>query len=123
VLGDRKDVFPQRDNDRTTLDAKIFASSGGYSALHDGSSEFTGAGLGMLSHIEANVLTIVQHQPSLERLANSMRWPSMQEIADPDKKGLNAGAEPEREGRKQRRAFCAGWVSSRPLFVQARAET
>jgi hypothetical protein len=83
-------LLPQQDDDRNRRPwhAKMLALRGdGYTALMVGSSNFTGAGLGLHGrrNAEANLLTVVERGAYAREPAElEAVWPPMRELADPD---------------------------------------
>jgi hypothetical protein len=102
----RVEVLPERDSDKNIRPwhAKMIQfRAENYSALMIGSSNFTGAGMGVGSrrNAEANLLIIVREE-QFGRLAGQLEsiWQQMPEIANPDTAEWR-GADPELEEEEQ----------------------
>jgi len=115
----RVEALPEKDADKNLRPwhAKMVGFRGsGYTALMVGSSNFTGAGMGVGQrwNAEANLLTIVQHK-AFSRDAGQLEdvWPDMVEIEDPDRVEW-LGADPNKEEEEQ-----AGSPPVAPGFLAA----
>lgn len=113
------EMLPETDTDknRRPWHAKMMAfHANEYSALIEGSSNFTGAGLGVghYRNAEANLLTIVDRRmSSRDALQLDSVWPEMEVVSDPDSaEWLGPRPEIEEEEQTTNPALPSGFLSA-----------